>query len=54
MNDFKLGILLDSAEAVLSIFGFSRSLLGFKKFKHWWDEIYQQHRKDIKTVRTEL
>jgi len=37
-------MLLDSAEAVLSVFGFSRSLYGFDKKKayHWWDEIYQQ------------
>jgi DNA polymerase elongation subunit (family B) len=33
-----LEMLLDAAESVLSIFGFSRSLFGFeKKFKHWWD-----------------
>jgi hypothetical protein len=37
-------MLLDSAEAVLSVFGYSRSLYGFDKKKayHWWDEIYQQ------------
>ena len=35
-----LDMLFDAAEAVLSVFGFSRSLFGFeKKFKHWWDEI---------------
>ena len=50
-----LEMLLDSAEAVLSIFGFNRSLLGFeKKFKHWWDEIYYQRERDIETARTEL
>jgi hypothetical protein len=50
-----LEMLLDSAEAVLSIFGFSRSLFGFeKKFKHWGDEIYQQRERDIETARTEL
>ncbi|MGC2309070.1 MAG: DNA polymerase domain-containing protein, partial [Nitrososphaeraceae archaeon] len=50
-----LEMLLDSAESVLSIFGFNRSLLGFeKKFKHWWDEIYHQHERDIETARTEL
>jgi DNA polymerase elongation subunit (family B) len=49
-----LEMLLDSAEAVLGIFGFSRSIFGFdKKFKHWWDEIYQQHEKDIETARIE-
>jgi DNA polymerase elongation subunit (family B) len=37
--------MLDSAEAVLSVFGFNRSVLGFdrKKSYQWWDEIYQQH-----------
>ncbi len=49
-----LEILLDPAEAVLSIFGFNRSLFGFeKKFKHWWDE-YQQRERDIETARPEL
>jgi DNA polymerase elongation subunit (family B) len=38
-----LEMLLDSAEAVLAVFGFNRSMLGFdKKFKHWFDELYQQ------------
>jgi DNA polymerase elongation subunit (family B) len=50
-----LEMLLDSAEAVLSVFGFSRSLFGFdKRFKHWWDEIYQQRERDIEIARTEL
>ena len=50
-----LEMLLDSAESVLSVFGFSRSLFGFdKKFKHWWDELYRQHERDIETARTEL
>jgi DNA polymerase elongation subunit (family B) len=50
-----LEMLLDSAEAVLSVFGFSRSLFGFeKKFKYWWDEIYQQRERDIETASTEL
>ena len=50
-----LEILLDSAEAVLSIFGFNRSLLGFdKKKQHWWDEIYHQRERDIETAKTEL
>ena len=50
-----LEMLLDSAESVLSIFGFNRSLFGFeKKFKHWWDEMYQQRERDIGTARTEL
>ncbi len=50
-----LDMLLDSAEAVLSIFGFNRSMFGFeKKFKHWWDEIYQQREREIGTARTEL
>jgi hypothetical protein len=47
-------MLLDSAEAVIGIFGFQRSLFGFeKKFKHWWDELYQQHERDIETARIE-
>jgi DNA polymerase elongation subunit (family B) len=50
-----LEMLLDAAEAVLSVFGFSRSLFGFdKKFKHWWDEIYQQRERDIESARMEL
>jgi DNA polymerase elongation subunit (family B) len=50
-----LEMLLDSAEAVLSIFGFNRSFFGFeKKFKHWWDELYQQRERDTETARTEL
>ncbi len=51
-----LDMLLDSAETVLSIFGFSRSLYGFdkKKTREWWQEIYQQHERDMETARTEL
>src|ERR687892_327335 len=50
-----LELLLDAAESVLSIFGFSRSLFGFeKKFKHWWDEIYQRRERDIESAKTEL
>jgi DNA polymerase elongation subunit (family B) len=51
-----LEMLLDSAEAVLSIFGFNRSLYGFDKKKtyHWWNEIYQQHERDIESAKTEL
>lgn len=51
-----LEMLLDSAEAVLSIFGFNRSIFGFdeKKSRHWWNEICQQREKDIETSRTEL
>jgi DNA polymerase elongation subunit (family B) len=49
-----LEMLLDSAESVLSVFGFSRSLFGFdKKFKHWWDEMYQQRERDIESARME-
>ena len=49
-------MLFDSAEAVLSIFGFNRSLFGFDKKKtyHWWNEIYQQREKDIQSAKTEL
>ena len=51
-----LELLLDSAEAVLSVFGFNRSLYGFnrKKSHHWWDEIYQQRERDIESAKTEL
>jgi hypothetical protein len=51
-----LEMLLDSAEAVLSIFGFNRSLFGFDKKKtyHWWNEIYQQRERDIESAKTEL
>lgn len=51
-----LEMLLDSAEAVLSVFGFNRSLYGFDKKKryHWWNEIYQQREKDIKSAKSEL
>ena len=49
-------MLLDSAESVLSVFGFDRSLFGFdkKKTRQWWHEIYQQQDRDIETARTEL
>ena len=50
-----LEMLLDSAEAVLAVFGFDRSLFGFdKKFKHWWDELYQRRGRDVETASTEL
>jgi DNA polymerase family B len=51
-----LEMLLDSAEAALSVFGFNRSLYGFDKKKtyHWWDEIYQQRERDIESAKTEL
>jgi DNA polymerase elongation subunit (family B) len=51
-----LDILFDSAEAVLAIFGFSRSLLGFdeKKSHYWWSEIYRQREIDIETARAAL
>ena len=51
-----LEMLLDSAEAVLSVFGFNRSLFGFDKKKnhHWWNEIYQQRERDIESAKTEL
>jgi DNA polymerase elongation subunit (family B) len=51
-----LEMLLDSAESILSIFGFNRSLFGFdkKKTSHWWDELYKQRESDIETAKTEL
>jgi hypothetical protein len=49
-------MLFDSAEAVLSVFGFNRSLFGFdrKKARHWYDEINQQRERDIQSAKTEL
>ena len=49
-------MLLDSAEAVLCIFGFNRSLFGFneKKSRYWWTEIYNQRERDIDSAKTEL
>ena len=42
-------MLLDSAEAVLSIFRFNRSLFGFdKKKRHWWDELKTNVRKTLR------
>ncbi len=51
-----LEMLFDSAEAVLSVFGFNRSLFGFdrKKARHWYDEINQQRERDIQSAKTEL
>lgn len=51
-----LVMFLDSAETVLSVFGFNRSLFGLdnKKNHHWWNEIYQQRERDIETAKTEL
>jgi DNA polymerase elongation subunit (family B) len=51
-----LEMLLDSAEAVLSVFGFNRTLFGFdrKKAYHWWNEIYQQRERDIESAKSEL
>ena len=47
-----LEMLFDSAEAVLSVFGFNRSLFGFdkKKARHWYDEINQQRERDIESA----
>jgi hypothetical protein len=51
-----LGMLLNSVEAVLSIFVFSRSIFGFdeKKNRYWRDEIYRQRERDIEMAKTEL
>ena len=51
-----LEMLLDSAEAVLSVFGFNRSLFGFdrKKTYQWWNELYEQRERDIESARSEL
>ena len=42
--------------ALLSVFGFNRSLIGLDKKKnlHWWDEIYHQRERDIESAKTEL
>jgi DNA polymerase elongation subunit (family B) len=55
-RDKYLEMLLDSAEAVLSVSGFNRSLFGFerKKSYNWWDEIYQQRERDIESSKAEL
>jgi hypothetical protein len=49
-------MLLDSAEAILAVFGFNRSLYGFDKKKayHWWNEISLQRERDIEPAKTEL
>jgi HEPN domain-containing protein len=51
MTEKYLELLLDSLEAVLSVFGFSSSFYEFKKKKtyHWWDEIYQLREQDIES-----
>jgi DNA polymerase elongation subunit (family B) len=51
-----LDMILDSAEAVLSVFGFNRSLFGFdrKKAKNWYDEIYHQRERDVESAKSEL
>jgi DNA polymerase elongation subunit (family B) len=51
-----LEMLLDAAEAVLAIFGFNRFLYGFdsKKTYHWWNELYEQRKKDIETAKSDL
>jgi DNA polymerase elongation subunit (family B) len=52
-----LEMLLDSAEAVLAIFGFSRSLYGFDNRKqnyHWWNELYEQRQRDIESAKSDL
>ena len=51
-----LEMLFDSAEAVLSIFGFDRSQFGYnrKKSYHWWHEIYQQRESDVESAKMEL
>jgi hypothetical protein len=51
-----LEMLLESAEAVLSIFGFNRSLFGFDKKKkyQWWNEIYHQRERDVESAKTDM
>ena len=49
-------MLLDSAEAVLSVFGFNRSLFGFdrKKTYQWWNELYDQRKRDIESAQIRI
>ncbi len=52
-----LEMLLESAESVLAVFGFNRSLYGFdnsKKNYRWWNELYEQRQKDIETAKSDL
>jgi DNA polymerase elongation subunit (family B) len=52
-----LEMLLDSAKTILAIFGFDPSLYGFddsKKIYHWWNELYEQHQRDIETAKSDL
>jgi hypothetical protein len=52
-----LEMLLESAEAVLAVFGFSRSLYGFdsrKKSYRWWNELYEQRQRDIELAKPDL
>jgi hypothetical protein len=52
-----LEMLLDSVETVLAIFGFNRSIYGFEsneRIYHWWNELYEQRKKDIETAKTDL
>jgi DNA polymerase elongation subunit (family B) len=56
-RDKYLEMLLDSAESVLAIFGFSRSLYGFDNRKqnyHWWNELYEQRQRDIESAKSAL
>ncbi len=56
-RDKYLEILLDSAEAVLAVFRFNRSLYGFdnkKKIYHWWNELYEQRKRDIESAKSDL
>jgi DNA polymerase elongation subunit (family B) len=50
-----LEMMLDAAEAVLAVFGFNRSKLGFdKKFSHWCNELYHHRERDIESAKMEL
>jgi DNA polymerase elongation subunit (family B) len=56
-RDKYLEMLFDSAEGVLAIFGFSRSLYGFDNRKqnyHWWNESYEQRQRDIESAKSDL
>jgi DNA polymerase elongation subunit (family B) len=52
-----LEMLLDSAESVLAVFGFNRSLYGLdnsKKSCRWWNELDEQHKKEIEIAKFDL
>jgi DNA polymerase elongation subunit (family B) len=50
-------MMVDSAEAILTLFGLNRSLYGFdnsNKSYQWWNELYEQRKKDTETAKSHL